>query len=137
MHTLPQTQTGWSDMDIFSHALSRLTPQCQKCDTVKPACGQCTRANRDDECEYTDGSYTSQARVLENDVTRLEERIQQLEHPSTRKEVPQVDIPFPPPAMPPVPTPRKTASWHAIGKLSLFRLATIPEDPPAETVQLL
>ncbi|KAH9917600.1 uncharacterized protein B0H18DRAFT_1033887 [Fomitopsis serialis] len=52
-----------------------------KCDTAKPVCEQCARTNRHEECEYTDGSSASRTQVLETNATRLQERIQELEHP--------------------------------------------------------
>ena len=44
-------------------------------------CGQCTRANREVDCEYTDGPGPSPTQVLEEQITRLEARIRELEHP--------------------------------------------------------
>ncbi|KAJ7646877.1 hypothetical protein FB45DRAFT_677487, partial [Roridomyces roridus] len=53
----------------------------QKCDGVKPVCGQCTRAPKDDDCEYQEGRSRSRTKVLEDTVARLEARLQELEHP--------------------------------------------------------
>jgi hypothetical protein len=53
----------------------------QRCDGVRPTCGQCTRGNRLDDCEYTDGQGRSRTSMLEEDILRLQARIQELEHP--------------------------------------------------------
>ncbi|KAG1723085.1 hypothetical protein EDD22DRAFT_488182 [Suillus occidentalis] len=52
-----------------------------RCDGVRPTCGQCTRGNRLDDCEYTDGQGRSRTSMLEEDILRLQARIQELEHP--------------------------------------------------------
>lgn len=52
-----------------------------KCDGVKPICGPCRRHPKDDECEYSDGPGRSRTKVLEDTVTRLEARLQELENP--------------------------------------------------------
>jgi hypothetical protein len=53
----------------------------QKCDGSKPICGQCIRARRPDDCEYTDGQGRSRTQILEENISRLEARIHELEHP--------------------------------------------------------
>ncbi|EIW79508.1 hypothetical protein CONPUDRAFT_125823 [Coniophora puteana RWD-64-598 SS2] len=52
-----------------------------RCDGTRPVCGQCTRGNRSEDCEYTDGQRPSRTQTLENDVARLQARIQELENP--------------------------------------------------------
>ncbi|KAF7290019.1 Zn(2)-C6 fungal-type domain-containing protein [Mycena chlorophos] len=52
-----------------------------KCDGLKPICGPCQRAPRDDECEYADGPTRSRTKALEVTVQRLEARLHELEHP--------------------------------------------------------
>jgi hypothetical protein len=44
-------------------------------------CGQCIRGNRPDDCEYTDGQGRSRTHMLEQDIARLQARVQELEHP--------------------------------------------------------
>ncbi|KAI0923721.1 hypothetical protein AcV5_009194 [Taiwanofungus camphoratus] len=50
-----------------------------RCDGARPACGQCLRANRGDDCEYSDGFGPTASQVLEQEVARLESRIAELE----------------------------------------------------------
>ncbi|KAF7347237.1 Zn(2)-C6 fungal-type domain-containing protein [Mycena venus] len=52
-----------------------------KCDGRKPICGPCERANRAHECEYADSQGRSTADYLEEDISRIESRIYELEHP--------------------------------------------------------
>ncbi|KIK33307.1 hypothetical protein CY34DRAFT_813715 [Suillus luteus UH-Slu-Lm8-n1] len=52
-----------------------------RCDGVRPTCGQCIRGNRLDDCEYTDGQGRSRTSMLEQDIVRLQARVQELEHP--------------------------------------------------------
>lgn len=49
----------------------------QRCDGVRPICGQCTRAE-ETECEYTDAGPTP-SQLLERNVANLEARIRELE----------------------------------------------------------
>ncbi|KAJ6541657.1 hypothetical protein B0H19DRAFT_958613 [Mycena capillaripes] len=50
-----------------------------RCDGQRPVCGPCLRADRADECEY---AIRSRADILEEDISRIESRIYELEHPS-------------------------------------------------------
>ncbi|TFK29693.1 hypothetical protein FA15DRAFT_631604 [Coprinopsis marcescibilis] len=52
-----------------------------KCDGTKPVCGPCRRHPKDDECEYADGPGRSRTKALEDQVSRLEARLQELENP--------------------------------------------------------
>ncbi|KAG2141400.1 uncharacterized protein EDB93DRAFT_1252543 [Suillus bovinus] len=52
-----------------------------KCDGTRPTCSQCVRGNRPDDCEYTDGQGRSRTNMLEQEISRLQARIQELEHP--------------------------------------------------------
>ncbi|KZT10470.1 uncharacterized protein LAESUDRAFT_755967 [Laetiporus sulphureus 93-53] len=54
-----------------------------KCDGARPICGPCIRSNREFDCEYTDGPTRSPTQVLEDNISRLEARIYELEHPET------------------------------------------------------
>ncbi|KAI0266969.1 hypothetical protein BC834DRAFT_871888 [Gloeopeniophorella convolvens] len=52
-----------------------------KCDGVRPVCGPCSRANRPDDCEYTDGQGRTRTQMLEDTISQLEARVQELENP--------------------------------------------------------
>lgn len=52
----------------------------KRCDGAKPACGQCIRADRSEDCEYTDGPGPTQTQMLEQEVDRLQGRIAELEN---------------------------------------------------------
>ncbi|KAI9508617.1 hypothetical protein F5148DRAFT_875245 [Russula earlei] len=54
-----------------------------KCDGIRPVCGPCGRANRPDDCEYTDGQNRTRTQMLEDTIAQLETRIQELEHPNS------------------------------------------------------
>lgn len=47
----------------------------------RPVCGQCLRASRSEDCEYTENQSRSRADILEEDIIRIESRIYELEHP--------------------------------------------------------
>ena len=46
-------------------------------------CGPCGRANRPEDCEYTDGQNRSRTQMLEDTIAQLETRIHELEHPNS------------------------------------------------------
>lgn len=46
-------------------------------------CGPCSRANRPDDCEYTDGQNRTRTQMLEDTIAQLETRIHELEHPNS------------------------------------------------------
>ncbi|KAJ6589329.1 hypothetical protein B0H19DRAFT_921557 [Mycena capillaripes] len=52
-----------------------------RCDGAKPVCGQCERALRNEDCEYTHGQKRARAEVLQESISRVESRIYELEHP--------------------------------------------------------
>ncbi|KAF7302431.1 hypothetical protein HMN09_00877100 [Mycena chlorophos] len=52
-----------------------------KCDGQRPVCGPCRRAEREEDCEYTDNFTRARVELLEEDITRIQSRIYQLEHP--------------------------------------------------------
>ncbi|EEB89420.1 hypothetical protein MPER_12481 [Moniliophthora perniciosa FA553] len=55
-------------------------PVALRCDTLRPVCTQClTRASFDDPCDYGDGGGPSVAEALEQNISRLEARIRELE----------------------------------------------------------
>lgn len=53
----------------------------QKCDGKRPICTQCDRAGRAEDCEYTVGQERSTVQILEENISRLEARIQELQNP--------------------------------------------------------
>ncbi|GBE86655.1 hypothetical protein SCP_0905350 [Sparassis crispa] len=53
-----------------------------RCDGGQPACGQCMRANKIDECEYTFGAGLTATQLLEQEVVRLESCIAELQNRS-------------------------------------------------------
>lgn len=53
----------------------------QRCDGAQPVCGQCTRAGRQADCEYTDAQGRSRTIILEERISELEDRIRQLQDP--------------------------------------------------------
>ncbi|KAJ7292868.1 hypothetical protein C8J57DRAFT_1041129 [Mycena rebaudengoi] len=61
----------------------------RRCDGLRPVCGQCSRALRPDDCEYTDHNGRTRAEILEEDISRVERRIHELEHPAI---IPQESI---------------------------------------------
>ncbi|TFK35228.1 hypothetical protein BDQ12DRAFT_655730 [Crucibulum laeve] len=52
-----------------------------RCDGVHPICGQCDHAGRPDDCEYVVGQERSRTQILEENISRLEARIQELQNP--------------------------------------------------------
>ncbi|KAG6850977.1 hypothetical protein H0H93_005846 [Arthromyces matolae] len=52
-----------------------------RCDGSKPACQQCVRAKKADGCEYDDGKGKTRTQLLREHITRLEQRIHELEDP--------------------------------------------------------
>ncbi|KAI8968630.1 hypothetical protein BD414DRAFT_518662 [Trametes punicea] len=44
----------------------------QRCDGQRPACNQCQKADRAEDCEYMDGAGPTQNQMLENEIARLE-----------------------------------------------------------------
>ncbi|EAU90494.2 hypothetical protein CC1G_00878 [Coprinopsis cinerea okayama7 len=71
------------DDDIWPCSATISTPAGgqAKCDGVKPVCGPCRRHPKEDECEYSDGPGRSRTKALEDQVSRLEARLQELENP--------------------------------------------------------
>ncbi|KAH9033705.1 hypothetical protein EDB83DRAFT_2417663 [Lactarius deliciosus] len=53
------------------------------CLNCRCMCGPCSRANRPDDCEYTDGHGRSRTQMLEETIARLEARIEELENPNS------------------------------------------------------
>ncbi|KAK0493547.1 Zn(2)-Cys(6) binuclear cluster domain-containing protein [Armillaria luteobubalina] len=52
-----------------------------RCDGARPICGQCTRGNRSEDCQYRDSQGRTKMEVLEENIIRVEARIRELESP--------------------------------------------------------
>ncbi|KAJ7491065.1 hypothetical protein FB451DRAFT_1023386, partial [Mycena latifolia] len=53
-----------------------------RCDSVRPICGPCSRAQRFEDCEYVDGpGGISRVRQLEESIQQVQNRIMDLERP--------------------------------------------------------
>ncbi|KAG9310084.1 hypothetical protein JVU11DRAFT_9693 [Chiua virens] len=61
-----------------------------KCDGVRPVCTPCLRGERVEDCEYTDGQRRARTLALEDDIARLQARVQELENPDTA--IPSVEL---------------------------------------------
>ncbi|KAI0630866.1 hypothetical protein C8Q77DRAFT_1160374 [Trametes polyzona] len=59
-------------------ACSRCRRRKMRCDGQRPACLQCQRADRAEDCEYLDGPGPTQNQLLEQQISSLEERIAEL-----------------------------------------------------------
>ncbi|KAJ7587027.1 hypothetical protein C8J56DRAFT_90526 [Mycena floridula] len=62
-------------------ACLRCRKRKMRCDGMRPACQQCTRAKKGEGCEYDDGKGKTRTQLLRETITRLEDRIRQLEDP--------------------------------------------------------
>ncbi|KAF8153414.1 hypothetical protein B0H34DRAFT_784478 [Crassisporium funariophilum] len=72
-----------------------------KCDGQQPICGQCDRAGRSEDCEYTAGLERSKAQILEENISRLEARIQELQNPDVAIAAIKLHQPYGGPGGPP------------------------------------
>ncbi|KAF8873966.1 hypothetical protein CPB84DRAFT_1798041 [Gymnopilus junonius] len=83
-----------------------------KCDGKRPVCSQCDRAGRAEDCEYMTGQERSTVQILEDNISRLEARIQELQNPATPAAAVKLHQPYtggPSSAQqPPVPSPSRT-----------------------------
>ncbi|KAL0956921.1 hypothetical protein HGRIS_003025 [Hohenbuehelia grisea] len=62
-------------------ACLRCRKRKMRCDGIKPACNQCIRAKKADCCEYDDGKGKTRTQILRETISRLENRIRELEDP--------------------------------------------------------
>ncbi|KAF8840868.1 hypothetical protein BDN67DRAFT_996514 [Paxillus ammoniavirescens] len=62
-------------------ACLRCRKRKMRCDGVKPACQQCSRAKKPEGCQYDDGKGKTRTQLLRENVERLEQRIRELEDP--------------------------------------------------------
>ncbi|PPQ73276.1 hypothetical protein CVT24_009931 [Panaeolus cyanescens] len=68
-----------------------------KCDGQHPICGQCDRAGRAEDCEYLVGQERSKVQILEDNISRLEARIQELQNPVVSAAAVSLHPPYVPP----------------------------------------
>ncbi|KAJ7292758.1 hypothetical protein C8J57DRAFT_6452 [Mycena rebaudengoi] len=81
--TISMTDFNTSDNTLQrGQACSNCRRRKMRCDGLRPVCGQCSRASRPDDCEYTDHNGRTRAEILEEDISRVERRIYELEHPA-------------------------------------------------------
>ncbi|KIM78836.1 hypothetical protein PILCRDRAFT_576092 [Piloderma croceum F 1598] len=78
--TTPETGNPTSTLQRGKACL-RCRKRKMRCDGAKPACQQCTRAKKPDACEYDDGKGKTRTQILRESITRLEQRIRELEDP--------------------------------------------------------
>ncbi|KAK0210098.1 Zn(2)-Cys(6) binuclear cluster domain-containing protein [Desarmillaria ectypa] len=52
-----------------------------RCDGARPICGQCSRGNRSEDCQYKNSQGRTKMEVLEENISRVEARIRELENP--------------------------------------------------------
>ncbi|KAG1730532.1 uncharacterized protein EDB91DRAFT_1156909 [Suillus paluster] len=81
----PSTPRSTSSQPVTALPRGKACIACRRrkvrCDGTRPICGQCIRTNRPDDCEYTDGQGRSRMHMLEENITRLQARVEELEHP--------------------------------------------------------
>lgn len=65
---------------LLSTNISQVT-SLQRCDGARPICGQCSRANRSEDCQYSDSQGRTKMEILEENISRVETRIRELENP--------------------------------------------------------
>ncbi|KAF5344291.1 hypothetical protein D9758_012320 [Tetrapyrgos nigripes] len=121
-----------------------------KCDGQRPMCGQCVKSARPgDTCEYADAGRT-RAQMLEENISRLEARIRELEEPLDENSV-KLHSPY-------VQIQGRSSSWpasvvastEAISPIASTSASPSPppsssshseaafqEEPPADVVRLL
>ncbi|TDL21708.1 hypothetical protein BD410DRAFT_287744 [Rickenella mellea] len=62
-------------------ACLRCRKRKMRCDGMKPACGQCTKAKKPDNCQYDDGKGKTRTQALREKIAKLEEELSQLRDP--------------------------------------------------------
>ncbi|KAF6761603.1 hypothetical protein DFP72DRAFT_987787 [Ephemerocybe angulata] len=103
-------------LTTFSAHARRLFKQHWKenADGSKPICGPCRRHPKEDECEYSDGPGRSRTKALEEQVLRLEARLQELENPEATTPSVKLHDPY--------------AQYHETQRLSRSPPIFIPQD---------
>ncbi|KJA21334.1 hypothetical protein HYPSUDRAFT_42200 [Hypholoma sublateritium FD-334 SS-4] len=95
-----------------------------KCDGRHPVCTQCDRAGRAEDCEYTAGHERSTVQILEENISQLEARIQELQNPNVVPTAVTLHQPY-------GAEPSSSSSHNA----SNMRLAV--QDPPVQIAEAL
>ncbi|KAI5116156.1 hypothetical protein M0805_008427 [Coniferiporia weirii] len=111
----------------------------QRCDSARPVCTPCVGANRSDDCEYTDNQGRTRTQILEENVSRLEARLQELENPDISAQTILLSNPY----------DANTSAADIAGHLAQAFLAPVPaslpavmnwwefEEPPAQVIDML
>ncbi|CAA7263447.1 unnamed protein product [Cyclocybe aegerita] len=108
-----------------------------KCDGQHPICGQCERAGRAEDCEYTAGSERSTVQILEDNISRLEARIQELQNPnSANAAAVRLHQPYMGGAPPMVPGHSQGRGLPVPAPSSSFQRPTV-QDPPRNVAETL
>ncbi|KAL4072323.1 hypothetical protein J3A83DRAFT_4372371 [Scleroderma citrinum] len=92
-----------------------------RCDGARPTCTQCIRGDRAIDCEYTDGNRRPRTIALEEDIARLQARVQELENPDST--TPSLTLHDPYEQRLRSPTPHHTSSTSADLLLSTHEFA--------------
>ncbi|KAL4067480.1 hypothetical protein V8B97DRAFT_1873619 [Scleroderma yunnanense] len=90
-----------------------------RCDGARPTCTQCIRGDRAIDCEYTDGNRRPRTIALEEDIARLQARVQELENPDST--TPSLTLHDPYEQRLRSPTPHHTSSTSADLLLCKYR----------------
>ncbi|TFK25719.1 hypothetical protein FA15DRAFT_590018 [Coprinopsis marcescibilis] len=83
MANKPYDKVGQSNALQRGKACLRCRKRKMKCDGAKPSCQQCTKAKSSENCEYDDGKGKTRTQLLKETIARLEERVKELEDPTT------------------------------------------------------
>ncbi|KAK0493296.1 hypothetical protein EDD18DRAFT_1108087 [Armillaria luteobubalina] len=103
-----------------------------RCDGARPICGQCSRGNRSDDCQYKDGQGRTKMEVLEENISRVEARIRELENPQAQGPPVLLNNPYSIPGSSPNPSVSTGLVVPPLG----FGWWTLP-DPPLELKTVL
>ena len=109
----------WANSEVYF-----LLRNSQKCDGRHPVCTQCERAGRAEDCEYTAGHERSTVQILEDNISQLEARIQELQNPNVAPTSVTLHQPY-------GAEPSSSSSLNA----SNMRLAV--QDPPVQIAEAL
>ncbi|KAF9523180.1 hypothetical protein CPB83DRAFT_898999 [Crepidotus variabilis] len=105
-----------------------------KCDGQHPVCGQCDRAGRPDDCEYVLGSERSTVQILEDNISRLEARIQELQSAETTTRAVSLQPPYSSSGTPSPPSSASSdASTSGVGGPTRSTIS----DPPKNVAEAL
>ncbi|KAL4253303.1 Zn(2)-C6 fungal-type domain-containing protein [Abortiporus biennis] len=128
-------------------ACLRCRKRKMRCDGVKPACQQCTKAKKGDACEYDDGKGKTRTQLMREQIARLEARVKELEKSSSSSShgSPPANLSLSASASPtPFPLDMDSSpwdsQWNGIPDFPAVNGITdsyATEDPPIELAQML